>query len=190
MKISTKKMVRMAILAAMSIFLVMNIHFPIIPAAPYLEYDPADIPILIGTFMYGPVTGILITLVVSLIQAMTVSAASGWVGAVMHVIATGTFVLVAGTIYQRKRNFLGAVIALIFGSISMALIMIPANLFFTVRFWGTPYDAVKGMILPILIPFNLVKAGINSVVTVTVYKAIANTLRKSSKKSVSETKIV
>lgn len=53
-----RKLVTMAMLAALSIVLVYVIHFPIFPAASFLEYDPADIPILIGTFAYGPLAGV------------------------------------------------------------------------------------------------------------------------------------
>ena len=60
-----RKLVTMAMLAALSIVLVYVIHFPIFPAASFLEYDPADIPILIGTFAYGPLAGVLLTVVVS-----------------------------------------------------------------------------------------------------------------------------
>ena len=73
-----RKLVTMAMLAALSIVLVYVIHFPIFPAASFLEYDPADIPILIGTFAYGPLAGVLLTVVVSVIQGMTVSSAVSW----------------------------------------------------------------------------------------------------------------
>ena len=91
-----RKLVTMAMLAALSIVLVYVVHFPIFPAAPFLEYDPADIPILIGTFAYGPVAGIILTVVVSVIQGMTVSASSGFMGIAMHIFATSILVLVAG----------------------------------------------------------------------------------------------
>lgn len=42
-----------AVLAAVSIVLVSFIHFPIFPAVPFLEYDPADISILMGSFLLG-----------------------------------------------------------------------------------------------------------------------------------------
>ena len=64
MKIKTKQLTQMAVLAAMSILLVYLIHFPIFSAAPFLEYDPADIPIFIGTFLFGPVGGLVLTGVV------------------------------------------------------------------------------------------------------------------------------
>ena len=79
-----RKLVTMAMLAALSIVLVYVIHFPIFPAASFLEYDPADIPILIGTFAYGPLAGVLLTVVVSVIQGMTVSSGSGLMGIAMH----------------------------------------------------------------------------------------------------------
>lgn len=91
-----RKLVTMAMLAALSIVLVYVIHFPIFPAASFLEYDPADIPILIGTFAYGPLAGVLLTVVVSVIQGMTVSSGSGLMGIAMHIFATSILVLVAG----------------------------------------------------------------------------------------------
>ena len=62
-KISTRQLVSMAMLGAISIVLVSAIHFPLIPAAAFLEYDPADIPILICAFAYGPTAGFLLTVV-------------------------------------------------------------------------------------------------------------------------------
>lgn len=176
------KMVKMGVLAALSLLFVMTIQFPIIPAAPYLKYDPADIPILIGTFVYGPLAGLVITFVAALVQALTVSAADGWVGCIMHLIATGTLVLVAGTIYKYKSTLTGATLAVICGTLAMTLVMIPANLFFTVKFYGVPIDAVKAMIVPALIPFNLIKAGVNSFVAILVYKAISKVLRGNEPK--------
>lgn len=58
--------------------------------------------------MYGPLAGLLITLMVAVIQALTVDTSGGWVGLVMHIIATGTLVLVAGTIYKRVHTLKGA----------------------------------------------------------------------------------
>ena len=93
-RISTRQLVSMAMLGAISIVLVAVIHFPLIPAAAFLEYDPADIPILICAFAYGPLAGLLLTVVVCFIQGFTVSAQSGIIGIVMHIFATGCCVLV------------------------------------------------------------------------------------------------
>jgi riboflavin transporter FmnP len=186
MKYNVNKLVKLALLSALSILLMMVIRFPIIPSAPFLEYEPGDVPALIGAFLYGPGAGLLITTVVSLIQATTVSAGSGWIGAIMHMVATGTMVLVAGLIYKRMHSFKGAVIGLLAGSVGMTLVMIPLNLFFTTRFLGVPVEAVKAMIVPIIIPFNLIKAVGNSALTVLVYKSVARVLRIETAASAGE----
>ena len=88
MNINVKKMATIAVLSALSIVFMLLIRFPILPAAPYLIYEPADVPVLIGGFLFGPLAGIIITLIVSVIQAFAFST-DGWVGLLMHVVATG-----------------------------------------------------------------------------------------------------
>lgn len=174
-----RRLTRMGMLAALSVVLVAIIHFPIFPAAAYLEYDPADIPILIGTFLYGPWCGVLLTLVASVIQGLTVSASSGIYGIIMHVIATGVFCLTAGYIYKAKKTLKGALIALICGTIAMAAVMAGANLIITPLFTGMPREAIKALLLPVIVPFNLIKAGINSAVTFLIYKPISRLFSKN-----------
>lgn len=178
MKMTSDKLAKMAMMVALSIVLVMIIHIPIFPAVPFLEYDPADIPILIGSFAFGPVAGIILTVATSLIQGLTVSAGSGPYGIIMHIIATATLVLVSGIIYSKEKTKKRAVIALVCGTIAMTLIMIPANMLVTPYFTGWPLDAVMPL-MPWIVLFNLVKAGINSLVTFLVYKKISPILHRS-----------
>lgn len=176
-KVSTRQLVSMAMLGAISIVLVSVVHFPLIPAAPFLEYDPADIPILIGTFAYGPFAGLLMTIVVSVIQGVTVSAQSGPIGVIMYIFATGSCVLVAGSIYSRNKTKKTAVIALFFGALVQALAMVLMNMVFTPLFMGAPLETVLAMMLPAIVPFNLLKAGINCVITFLLYKSISHLLK-------------
>jgi riboflavin transporter FmnP len=177
MRFDVKKMANIAVLSALGIVFMLLLRFPLIPSAAYLEYDPADIPILIGGFMYGPIEGIIITIIVAFIQAVSVSAGSGWVGFIMHVIASGTLVLVASLIYKKIHTYKGAIISLIAGSISMILVMIPANLYFSPKF-GIPYEAVKASLLVAVVPFNILKSVINSVLTMLLYKPLKRALNK------------
>ncbi|MEG0829936.1 MAG: ECF transporter S component [Anaerovoracaceae bacterium] len=171
----TIKLAKMAMLVAISIVLVTFIHIPMFTA--FYEYDPADIPILIGTFAFGPVAGLLLTVVTSIIQGLTVSSASGLYGVIMHIIATGTFVIVAGWIYKGEKSRKRAIIALACGIIAMAVVMVPTNILITPYFMGAPRSAVVAMI-PVIIGFNLTKAGINGVVTFILYKYISPFLHK------------
>ena len=106
----TLKIVKMGVMVAISVALVYLIHFPIFPAVSFLEYDPADIPILIGTFAFGPLAGLVLTVVTSVVQGLTVSAGSGLYGILMHVIATGVLVSVSGGIYHKNKTRKTAVI--------------------------------------------------------------------------------
>jgi riboflavin transporter FmnP len=169
----TRRLTAMAMLVAVSVILIYAIHFPIFPAAPFLEYDPADIPILIGAFLFGPTAGLAITIVASVIQGVTVSAASQFIGIVMHVISTGSMVLVAGSIYKKMHTRKGAALALAAGVVTMTVAMSICNLIFTPIFMGAPREAVVQMLVPVIIPFNLVKSGVNSLITFVVYKSIS-----------------
>ncbi|MPM06173.1 Riboflavin transporter RibU [bioreactor metagenome] len=173
MNLRTKKLAVMAMLVALSVVLVYLIHLPIIPSASFLEYDPADIPILIGAFAYGPLAGIVLTVAASVIQGVTVSSISGIYGILMHIIATSTLVIIASSIYRLKHTRSGAVIGLACGTVAMGGIMMVANHFITPSFMGAPVAVVDAMLLPAILPFNLLKAGLNSVATFVVYKPIS-----------------
>ena len=175
----TVRLAKMGMLVAISIVLVYFIHFPIFPAVAFLEYDPADISILIGTFAFGPLAGILLTVVTSVIQGVTVSAASGLYGIIMHVISTSVLVLVSGLIYKYNKTRKGAVIALLCGVAAMTLVMICANMIITPLFMGVPRNIVWSL-MPFIAGFNAIKAGINSVVTFLLYKRISGFLHRTA----------
>lgn len=175
----TVRLAKMGMLVAISIVLVYFIHFPIFPAVAFLEYDPADISILIGTFAFGPLAGILLTVVTAVIQGVTVSAASGLYGIIMHVISTSVLVLVSGLIYKYNKTRKGAVIALLCGVAAMTLVMIGANMIITPLFMGVPRNIVWSL-MPFIAGFNAIKAGINSVVTFLLYKRISGFLHRTA----------
>ena len=178
---NTRNMCVMAALAAMSIVLVYLIHIPIFPAAPFLEYDPADIPILVCSFAYGPIAGIIITITASGIQALTVSSASGIYGFIMHVISTTALMLPAAIIYQVKKTRNSALIGMILGVIIMGGVMMVANHFITPYFMGAETEVVDAMLLPTILPFNLIKGGINCLVTFLIYKPLSKFVIKCVK---------
>jgi len=173
----TSTIAKLGVLGAISIVLVALIHISIFPAVPFLEYDPADIPILLATFAMGPWAGLALTVVVAVIQGLTVSAASGWYGIVMHIISTGAYVIIAGEIYKHKKTKKGAILALCMGTLSRPLVMIPANLILTPLYMGVPRSVVVD-ILWWIIAFNIVYAAINSLITFFVYKRVSPILHK------------
>ena len=173
----TLKLAKIAMLVAISVVLAYLVHFPIFPPVPYLDYDPADIPIFIGTFAFGPLAGLMLVVVTAVIQGITVSSASGIYGIIMHILATGSFVLVAGIIYRGNKSRSKAVVALSAGVVTMTAVMVVANLIVTPLYMGVPVSVVKGL-LPYIIGFNMVKAGVNSIITFFLYKRISGFLHK------------
>ncbi|MGI6175574.1 MAG: ECF transporter S component [Christensenellales bacterium] len=179
MKTDVRKLTSMALMIALSVLLLYLVHFSIFPAAPYLEYDPADIPIFICAFAYGPVAGLIVTIVASVVQGLTVSAQSGIIGIMMHIFATGSFALIAGLLYKRYRTRKGALLSLGAGVLVMVGTMVIWNLIFTPLYTGMPRQAVVDMLLPIIIPFNLIKAGGNALITFLLYKPISALLKRT-----------
>lgn len=172
------RLAKLGMLTALSIILVYVIHFPIFPAASFLEYDMADVPILIGTFLYGPWWGLALTAVVSVLQWLLVSPQSLWVGAVMHFCATGSYVIAAGLIYRKMRSLKGALIGMAIGSVLQTAMMVPMNLIFTVHFFGVPKETVLALLPTAIIPFNAIKTVANSVLTFLLYKRVEKLLTK------------
>ena len=173
---SVRNLVAMAVFAALSVVLVWLVHFPIFPATPFLEYDPADVTILMSGFLFGPLSGFAVTLVASTVQAFTVSARSGLYGLIMHLIATGTLVMVSSVVYKKFKTSKGAIVALLLGSFAMTAVMIPANLLVTPLFTGWPVQDVIGL-LHFIVLFNLIKALGNSLLTFLLYKRVGGLLK-------------
>lgn len=168
---NTRRLTTMAILTALSVCLVALIHFPIFPPVPFLEYDPADIPILICSFAFGPSAGLVVTVIASIIQGFTVSAQNGPYGVIMHIIATGSYVLASGLFYSKHKTKKMAAAAILIGTAAMVVCMFFANLLITPHFMMVPTSAVLSL-MPFILLFNLIKAGVNGAVTFFLYKRV------------------
>ena len=67
---STKKITTVGMLCAMAMIVNVFISFPIVPAVSFLRYDPKDILIVIGGFIYGPMTSLLMSFICSIFEIM------------------------------------------------------------------------------------------------------------------------
>ncbi len=177
MQINIKKLVNIAVLMSLSFILMILIKFPMF--LPFLIYEPGDIPLLIITFLYGPLPAIGATFILSVFMAIF-TGLGGPFGAFMHFLATGVMVGVAGFIYRKFHTRKGAVIGLSFASIAMTVVMGFANVLLNPIFYGIPYEQTIQMLLPGIIPFNFTKAFLNSGLTVLVYKKLAIFLRENN----------
>ena len=176
-KFSVKLIAKMGMMAAIACVLGL-FRFPILPMVPFLTYDFADIPIIISAFAFGPVAGLLITVVVSFIQAFLLGGDQLY-GFIMHILASGSFVIVASLIYKGHKTKKMAIISLIAATLVMIVVMGAANYFVTPYYYGgaAMKEAVVKL-MPFILLFNLIKGVANSVITLLVYKRISPFLHK------------
>lgn len=162
-------------LAAVSYLIVSLIRIPVVL---FLSYEPKDVIITIGGFLLGPLASFIISLVVSLLEMVTISQ-TGPIGGLMNLISTCSFACTAAFVYKKRRTISGAVFGLSFGTVAMAAVMLLWNWLITPLYMGVSREAVQGMLLPVFLPFNLLKAGFNSAFVLVLYKPLVTALRKT-----------
>ncbi len=170
-----RKMVLIAMLAAISYIAVLAIRIPVVA---FLSYEPKDVIITIGGFLLGPTAAALCSLVVSLIEMFSISE-TGIIGCVMNLLSSCSFACVAALIYKKRHDLAGAVLGLAAGSAAMIGTMLLWNYLITPLYMtGTTRADVAAMLIPIFLPFNALKAGLNSALTLLLYKPLVTALRR------------
>ncbi len=175
MKLDIKKIVLLGMLCAVA-YVVMFVGR--IPVVMFLKYDPKDVIIAIGGFLYGPLSSLLISVVVSLVEMFSTSD-TGFIGLIMNVLSTCSFTCLAAWIYKKDHTLKGAVIGLVTGVVVMTGVMLLWNYLVTPIHLGYPRDAVAAMLVPVFLPFNLLKGGLNAAITILLYKPIVTALRRA-----------
>ena len=171
-----QKIKTVAVLGVLAALAYVAMLFIRVPVVAFLKYEPKDVVITIGGFIFGPVAAFVVSLVVSLVEMITVSD-TGWIGAVMNLVSTCSFACVAAIIYKKLHTIKGAVVSLVCAVFSMAAVMMLWNFLLTPLYTGTPRADVAAMLPTVFLPFNLLKGGINAAVTLLVYKPLVKALR-------------
>lgn len=171
-----RRMTAIAMLSAIAYVLMFYIRIPVVL---FLKYEPKDVVIVIGGFLMGPITSFIISLVVSLIEMFTVSD-TGIVGFIMNVLSTCSFACTAAYVYKKKKSIRGAVLGLVIGTVVMVLLMLLWNYLITPLYMKMPREAVKALLIPAILPFNIIKGGLNSAIAFLLYKPVVRTLRKTN----------
>lgn len=173
-RISVKKMVTLAMLAAIAYLMVNLIRIPVVL---FLKYEPKDVIITIGGFLFGPMAAFIVSGIVSLLEMVTISE-TGIVGCIMNLISTCSFACVAAFVYKKQHTLKGAITGLGLGSVLMVGTMLLWNWLITPLYMGVDRATVEGMLIPAFLPFNLLKAGLNSALIIGLYKPLSSALRK------------
>ena len=180
-KTKTQKLTALAMMSALAFLLTLLFRIlPIpafMPAAPFLDYEPKDVIIVIGGFLFGPLSVVGMSVVVSFLE-MPFSG-TGLIGVIMNVLSTCAFACTAAFIYKRWRTLTGAAVGLTVGVIILTAVMVLWNYLLTPLYTTAPREVVVTMLLPVFLPFNLIKGTLNAALTIMLYKSVKTALDKS-----------
>ena len=167
-------------LTVMAMFIALSfaaVAFIRIPVMLWLSYEPKDVLLTIGAFLLGPIEGVIMAVVVALLELVTISN-TGIIGFAMNVFSSCLFVCTASLVYHRKRTLSGALIGLICGVVLATGGMLLWNYLITPLYMAnTTREQVAGMLIPLFLPFNLLKSGLNATLTMLLYKGVSSALR-------------
>ena len=173
--------------AVAAVLMYLEFPIPIMPA--FVKLDVSELPALIASFAYGPVSGILVCLIKNLIKLPSTSTAA--VGELFNFVMGALFVGVAGLIYKRNKTRKGAIVGALLGALVMAVVSVPYNYFIVypayVVMYHLPLDAIIGMyqainpnvngllacLLVFNLPFTFVKGALDAALCFLVYKPLS-----------------
>ena len=173
--------------AVAAVLMYLEFPIPIMPA--FVKLDVSELPALIASFAYGPVSGILVCLIKNLIKLPSTSTAA--VGELFNFVMGALFVGVAGLIYKCNKTRKGAIVGALLGALVMAVVSVPYNYFIVypayVVMYHLPLDAIIGMyqainpnvngllacLLVFNLPFTFVKGALDAVLCFLVYKPLS-----------------
>lgn len=192
--LTVKTMTKIAILGVIS-FVFMLLDFPLWFTPPFLKFDISDLPSLIGAFALGPMAGILIQLIKNVLKIFVAGTNTAVVGELANFVVGSVFAYSAGIIYYKEKSFKNAVIGLTVGVLAMTVVIALANYYVLIPFYskayGLPLEKIiamttavnkyvvdlKTLIIYAVIPFNLFKGVVTSLLTVALYKRISPILK-------------
>ena len=202
---SSTRIAMLALFSALAALLyILNFSLPFFPG--FLEFRFSDIPVLIGTFVLGPVSGCIIVVMMVLLKLVIVSTSTFFVGDLADILVGFALVIPAGLIYNKDRTFKGALLGLGVGSlISTALavllnriLLVPA---YVHLMFGGSWEPILGMMTPLfpnctqenfyslylwvsVLPFNLLRCLVASLLTLLVYKRISRAINRLNERLV------
>lgn len=175
MNCKTKRITAIGMLCAITYVTMVVGRIPIIL---FLKYDPSDVIVTLGGFIWGPMTSCIVSVIVATLEMITVSD-TGILGCIMNIVQTLSFACTASIIYKKKHTLSGALIGLASGWLITVIVMLLWNYLVTPLYMGYPREAVVELLLPAFLPFNLLKGGLNASIIFLLYKPIVTALRKS-----------
>ena len=145
----------------------------------FLTFDAKDAVMAIGAMIFGPVWGVVMALLVSLLEFLTLSG-TGVYGLIMNFASSAAFTSICAGVYKHKRTMTGAVLGLSAAVLGTTALMMLLNLVVTPYYMtGGSVKAVIEIIPTLLLPFNLTKTLMNSGLVLVLYNPVSIALKKA-----------
>ncbi|HHX49520.1 MAG TPA: ECF transporter S component [Clostridiales bacterium] len=174
--VNTKRLAMLALFTALAYAFVVTIR---VPAVAFLKYEPKDVIIVMAGFIYGPMASVVVSVLSSFIEMITISDTAWW-GLIMNVLSSLTFALPATIIYKYRKSKFGALGGMLIGVVIMTGAMLGFNVLITPLYLDVPRGAVIGMLAKVFLPFNAIKGLLNTGIIMLVYKPVIKGLRKAN----------
>ena len=190
-----RTMVQIAMLSAVSAVLMM-FEFPIpFLAPPFIKMDFSEIPVLVGTFAMGSLAGVVIELLKNILHFVTYGTTTGGIGELSNFFISCAFAVPAGIFYRKRKTRKNAVLGMATGTLLMVIMGCLSNAFVMFPLYsvvmGIPMDSFIAMgtaihpaidnmvtfVVLCMVPFNLVKGIIISMITLLLYKRLKVVLK-------------
>ena len=175
-KITARTIASVAMFCAIAYVVMLLSKLIPISVSGFLSPDFKDMVVVIAGFILGPLASLFISVFVSVLEMLTWST-TGPIGMLMNILSTCAFALPATIVYKHRHKFSNAVLGLVFGVVMMTVMMLIWNYLVTPLYMGVSREVVTGMLVPVFLPFNLLKGCINAALTILLYKPVINALR-------------
>ena len=190
----TRRMVNISMLAAVAIVL-MLFEFPLPFLPPFYKIDASELPVIIGAFTMGPVAGVLIEFIKVLLNILIDGTTTAFVGEFANFLIGCSYVVPASMVYYFKKNKKNAVLGLVLGTVTCAVVGCLLNAFLLLPAYSKAFHmdiealiamgtavnkAINSMLTFVLFataPLNILKCGLVSIVTMLIYKPISRILK-------------
>lgn len=167
---------KIAMLSAAAVLL-LYIEFPIFPITPWLKLNVSDFPSLLASFMFGPISGVIVNGVKVGLCLLLRGTSTGFVGELSNLVSGAIYALLAGIIYKIKKDKFGAVLSLVVSSAMFVISMWLFNRFALFPLYGIEKNSYSPLLLWTIL-FNCIKVIVTGLITFVVYKSIHKLFNK------------
>ena len=197
---NTRKLAMIGMFSAIAMILHL-LDFPIFFAPGFYKMDFSELPVLVGSFAFGPVAGVMMEFVKILLKLCIKGTSTAFIGDLANFVVGCSLIIPASTVYSFKKTKKSAIIACIVGTLVMTVFGTAFNAVYLLpafsKFYGMPLDAILAMgaevnplakegsivsfVVACVAPMNLIKGTLVSVVTLLIYKPLSPIIKTGHK---------